>query len=378
MSKRIKSNNLIKIVTIIGARPQFIKAASLSRYINKISNFLDINSINFQEIIIHTGQHYDFNMNDTFFNELEIPKPDYNLGIGSDSHARQTGKMMMEIERILFSEKPDLVLIYGDTNSTIAGSLAAVKMHIPVAHVEAGLRSYDRTMPEEINRIVSDTISTILFCPTDIAVENLKKEGITENVYNVGDIMLETYQYYKDKAESSSRILKVLGLKPKEYFLCTIHRASNTDNEDNLKNILIGLTESQGKIVLPIHPRTKKIIEQNQDIKNIIGENIKIIDPIGYFDMIILEKNARKIITDSGGIQKEAYFNMVPCITLRENTEWVETIQNGVNILVGTIPDKIAGTINEFTPDKKKFNNNLFGDGQTSAKIVEIIKKLIN
>jgi UDP-N-acetylglucosamine 2-epimerase len=317
-------------------------------------------------------------MNDTFFNELELPKPDYNLGIGSDTHARQTGRMMIELENIILSEKPDYVLIYGDTNSTIAGSLTAVKMDIPLAHVEAGLRSYDRKMPEEVNRVVSDTVSTLLFCPTDVAVTNLKKEGITKNVHNVGDIMLETYQYYKDKAEKSSKILKVLGLKPKKYFLCTIHRVSNTDNKNNLKNILVGLSESKKQIILPIHPRTKKIIEQNQDIKDLIGGNINIIDPIGYFDMIMLEKNARKIITDSGGVQKEAYFNKVPCITLRENTEWVETIHNGVNILAGIVPENITEAINNFLPDEKRFTTNLFGDGQTSAKIIKIISEFAN
>lgn len=378
MSKSIKLRNTIKIATVIGARPQFIKAASLSRYIKGISDSTNNNLINIQEIIIHTGQHYDYNMNDTFFNELDLPKPDYNLGIGSDTHARQTGKMMIELENIFLSKKPDYVLIYGDTNSTIAGSLTAVKMDIPVAHVEAGLRSYDRKMPEEVNRVVSDTISTLLFCPTDVAVNNLKKEGISKNVHNVGDIMLETYQYYKDKAGSSSRILKILELKPKEYFLCTIHRASNTDIKKNLKNILIGLTESKKQIILPIHPRTKKVIEQNQDIKNLIGENIKIIEPIGYFDMIMLEKNAKKIITDSGGVQKEAYFNKVPCITLRGNTEWVETIYNGVNILTGIVPENITEAINNFLPDEKKFTTNLFGDGQTSAKIIKIISEFAN
>jgi UDP-N-acetylglucosamine 2-epimerase len=378
LSKSIKSKDTIKIATVIGARPQFIKAASLSRYIKKISNSINNNLINLQEIIIHTGQHYDFNMNDTFFNELELPKPDYNLGIGSDTHARQTGRMMIELENIILSEKPDYVLIYGDTNSTIAGSLTAVKMDIPLAHVEAGLRSFDRKMPEEVNRVVSDTVSTLLFCPTDVAVTNLKKEGITKNVHNVGDIMLETYQYYKDKAEKSSKILKVLGLKPKKYFLCTIHRVSNTDNKNNLKNILVGLSESKKQIILPIHPRTKKIIEQNQDIKDLIGGNINIIDPIGYFDMIMLEKNARKIITDSGGVQKEAYFNKVPCITLRENTEWVETIHNGVNILAGIVPENIIEAINNFLPDEKRFTTNLFGDGQTSAKIIKIISEFAN
>jgi len=322
----------MKILTIVGARPQFIKAASLSRY---LKNLPDI-----KEIILHTGQHYDTNMSDNFFSELDIPTPDHNLEVASDTPARQTGKMIMGIEDVTLKEWPDFILIYGDTNSTIAGALAGAKLYIPVVHVEAGLRSYDRKMPEEINRIVSDTISTILFCPTQTAVNNLKKEGIIDRVYNVGDIMLETYQYYKNKTLKTSTILNNLNLKSKEYILCTIHRASNTDNIENLKNIFIGLTESHKLIILPLHPRTKKKINQNKFLKKYIGQNIRIIDPIGYFDMIYLEANAKKIITDSGGVQKEAYFNKVPCITLRENTEWVETIEEGVNKLVGVVPKK--------------------------------------
>ena len=355
----------MKIVSIIGARPQFIKAAALSRYLKSIPDV--------KEIILHTGQHYDNNMSDNFFSELDIPIPDYNLQVGSDTPARQTAKMMMGIEDIVFKEWPDFILIYGDTNSTIAGALVGAKLHIPIAHIEAGLRSYDREMPEEINRVVSDAISTILFCPTQTAVNNLKRIGITKGVYNVGDIMLETYLYYKDQAQKNSEILNKLNLKPKEFILCTIHRASNTDNIENLKNIFIGLTNSKESIILPLHPRTKKKINQNESFKKYIGSNIKIIDPVGYFDMICLEANAKKIVTDSGGVQKEAYFNKVPCITLRENTEWIETIEQSVNQLVGVDPEKIKESINNFLPPEQNYLKNLYGDGKTSAKILEIL-----
>lgn len=357
----------MKILTIVGARPQFIKAASLSRY---LKSFSDI-----KEIILHTGQHYDNNMSDDFFSELDIPIPDYNLQVGSDTPARQTGKMMMGIEDVVLKEWPDSILIYGDTNSTLAGAIAGSKLHIPVGHVEAGLRSYDREMPEEINRIVSDAVSTILFCPTETAVNNLKKEGITKGVYNVGDIMFETYLYYKNQAQKNFTILNRLNLEPKEFTLCTIHRASNTDNTENLKNIFIGLTNSKGIIILPLHPRTKEKIIKNKSLKKYIGQNIRIIKPIGYFDMVCLEANAKKIVTDSGGVQKEAYFNKVPCITLRENTEWVETIEEGVNKLVGVDPEKIKESINNFHPQEQNYSKSLYGDGRTSEKIIKILNQ---
>jgi len=357
----------MKILSIVGARPQFIKAVSLSRYLKSVPDI--------SEILLHTGQHYDNNMSDDFFSELNIPKPDYNLEIGSDTPARQTAKIMMGIENIALEECPNFILIYGDTNSTIAGALVGAKLYMPVVHIEAGLRSYDRKMPEEINRVISDVISTILFCPSQAAVNNLKQEGINEGVYNVGDIMLETYQYYKDKAQKSSRILDKLNLKPEKYFLCTIHRASNTDNIENLKNIFTGLTNSKETIILPLHPRTRKKNNQSKSLRKCIGNNIRIIDPIGYLDMIYLEANAKKIVTDSGGVQKEAYFNRVPCITLRENTEWVETVEEGVNKLVGVEPEKIKESINNFSPSELNYSKNLYGDGRTSEKIVKILQK---
>ncbi len=357
----------MKVLTIVGARPQFIKAAALSRYLKSVPDV--------KEIILHTGQHYDNNMSDDFFSELDIPRPDYNLGVGSDTHARQTARMMIGIEDVVLREWPDFILIYGDTNSTIAGALVGAKLHIPIVHVEAGLRNFNKKIPEEINRFVSDSISALLFCPTKTAVNNLKKEGITPGVYNVGDIMLETYLFYKNKALKNSSILNKLNLKAKEYILCTIHRASNTDNTENLKNIFIGLTNSKETIILPLHPRTRKIINQDKSIKKSIGSNINIIEPVGYFDMICLEVNAKKIVTDSGGVQKEAYFCKVPCITLRENTEWIETIEEGANKLVGVNPKKIKEAINNFHPKEQNYSKSLYGDGRTSEKIIKILNQ---
>jgi len=360
----------MKILTIIGARPQFIKATSLSRYLKSLPDI--------KEIILHTGQHYDNNMNDNFFSELDIPRPDYNLGVGSDTHARQTAKMMIGIEDIALKEKPDFILIYGDTNSTIAGAIVGAKLHIPVIHIEAGLRNFNKKIPEEINRIVSDSISTLLFCPTETAVNNLKKEGIIAGVYNVGDIMLETYLFYKNKALKNSSILNRLNLKPKEYILCTIHRASNTDNTENLKNIFIGLTDSEETIILPLHPRTRKIINQDKSIKKSIGKNINIIEPVGYFDMICLEANAKKIITDSGGVQKEAYFCEIPCITLFENTAWVETVEEGANKIVEINPKSIKENIINFNTSRQNYTKKIFGDGKTSEKIVNLLYQYTN
>ena len=360
----------MKVLTIVGARPQFIKAASLSRYLKSLSDI--------KEIILHTGQHYDNDMSNDFFSELDIPIPDYNLQIGSDTPARQTGKMMMGIEDIVLKERPDFILIYGDTNSTLAGAIAGSKLHIPVVHIEAGLRNFNKKIPEEINIIVSDSISTLLFCPTETAVNNLKKEGIIAGVDNVGDIMLETYLFYKNKALKNSSILNRLNLKPKEYILCTIHRASNTDNIENLKNIFIGLTNSKETIILPLHPRTRKIINQDKYIKKSIGNNINIIEPVGYFDMISLELNAKKIVTDSGGVQKEAYFCEIPCITLFENTAWVETVEEGVNKIVGINPKNIKENIINFNTRRQNYTKKIFGNGKTSEKIVKLLYQYKN
>jgi UDP-GlcNAc3NAcA epimerase len=350
----------MKIVTVVGARPQFIKAAPLSRVLRAKHT----------EILVHTGQHYDENMSDIFFTELNIPKPEYNLHIGSASHGKQTGDMLAAIEDVLIKEKPDYLLVYGDTNSTIAGALAASKLHIKVAHVEAGLRSFDRTMPEEINRVLTDHISDLLFAPTDTAIGNLKNEGITKGVHNVGDIMMDAVIYNANLSETNSKILSNLGIISKNYYLATIHRASNTDNIDNLKHIFAAFNQLNKQVILPLHPRTKGILTKN----NINTNNIKIIEPVGYLDMLKLTKNAAVIVTDSGGLQKEAYILGTPCVTVRETTEWVETVSIGANKLAGTDASKIIELVNSF----KNYTMPqvaLYGDGKAAQKIINILEK---
>ncbi|MGP4078978.1 non-hydrolyzing UDP-N-acetylglucosamine 2-epimerase [Pseudalkalibacillus sp. R45] len=350
----------MKVITILGARPQFIKAAPVSRVLRK----------NHIEKIVHTGQHYDKNMSDIFFEELHIPKPDYHLGIGSASHGKQTGEMLIEIEKILLEEKPDYVLVYGDTNSTLAGSLAASKLHIPVVHVEAGLRSFNKKMPEEINRIMTDHVSEFLFCPTETAVRNLNDENIHHNVLNVGDVMYDAVLYNQQLAEKSN-ILTDKGLEEDNYHLITVHRAENTDSIENITNILESFSKIDAVKVWPIHPRTKnKLNDLGMDLHRI--PNLKIIEPVGYLDMIKLVKSASKVLTDSGGVQKEAYFMETPCVTLREQTEWVETLEDGANVIVGTDVDKI---VSYATSDTKPNYKNVFGDGKASEKIVESITK---
>lgn len=350
----------MKIVTIIGARPQFIKAAAVSKKIREKN----------QEIIVHTGQHYDDNMSKIFFEELHIPFPDYNLNVGSGNHGAQTGRMLEKIEEILLKEKPDCVLVYGDTNSTIAGALAASKLLIPVAHVEAGLRSFNIAMPEEQNRILTDHISKYLFTPTETAVKNLNNEGVGKNVFNVGDVMFDAILHFKKVAEQKSSILEKLELEKKEYILATIHRAENTNDISRLKNIIEALNESKEKIILPLHPRTKKYIEE---YNLSFSDNIKIIEPIGYLDMVMLEANSKKIVSDSGGVQKEAFFLDVPCVTLRDETEWIETVENGWNVIVGADKDKIKKAVLEFKPNKIKINS--FGNGNAAEKIIQIIEE---
>ena len=323
----------------------------------------------FKEVVIHTGQHYDYGMNEIFFEKLGIPLPDYNLEIGSDTHAKQTGQMLIEIDKILSNESPDFVLVYGDTNSTLAGALAAVKVHLPVGHVEAGLRSYDRNMPEEINRILTDHSSDILFAPTVTAVENLEKEGIIKNVYLTGDVMYDALLNNMKFAEESD-VLEKHNLQKKDYFLITIHRASNTDNKKNLSNILEAFSAIDGRIIFPAHPRTVKFIKR-YGLTSKIGKNVSIIAPVGYLDFLWLEKNAKMILTDSGGVQKEAYLLNIPCITLRKNTEWVETVEDGWNILAGANKEIIIESINDLNPKKK--TRNVFGSGKACNKIVRIL-----
>jgi len=348
----------MKIVTIVGARPQFIKCAAVSREIRK----------NHTEILVHTGQHYDYGMSDIFFDELRIPKLDYNLGVGSGSHGKQTGEILAKVENVLIHEKPELVIVYGDTNSTLAGALTAAKLHIPVAHIEAGLRSFDRTMPEEINRVVTDHLSDLLFSPTRTAVENLRNEGITSGVHFVGDVMVDALEFNREIANEHSQILEMLGLKTKQYHVLTIHRPGNTDNRTNLKNIFGAIGETDLPVVFPVHPRTKMFLKE-YGMLNSLPRNITVTEPLGYLDMLKLMRHAYKILTDSGGIQKEEYLLGVPCITLRENTEWVETVQAGWNVMVGADRQKILNAINNFNPETDCID--LFG--RFAAKKIAVI-----
>ena len=380
-------NVKLKIITIVGARPQFIKAGMVSKAIQNYNRkSKDKNSI--KEIVVHTGQHYDYLMDRVFFEELKLPPLDYHLGVGSGSHGQQTGLMLERIEKVLDKMKPNLVMVYGDTNSTLAGALASAKLKIPIAHIEAGLRSYDRKMPEEINRLLTDHLSTYLFCPTKQAVMNLAAEGIKNEtgrvVRNVGDVMYDSILHYSKMIEKKSTILKDLGLltpnssKLTSYYLATLHRAENTDNPTRLRSILMALNELAKKvlIILPLHPRTKRVIELYHLQKEI--KNIKIIDPVSYLNMLVLEKNARLILTDSGGVQKEAYWFRIPCLTLREETEWKETIESGWNLLVGANPEKIFNGVFKQLERKiyrKTFKN--FGNGRASEKIVNQLIKIL-
>jgi len=357
----------IKIVTIIGARPQFIKAGTVSRLLQKEPMI--------NEVIIHTGQHFDKNMSDIFFNEMEIPKPNYNLNINNLSHGKMTGKMLAAIEEILIKQKPNYILVFGDTNSTLAGALAAKKLHIKVIHVEAGLRSYNTQMPEEINRILTDRISNLLFCPTSKSIENLKQEGFPFNGSKeicCGDVMLDGAIYYSKTSTQKSNIINQLELANQDFLLCTIHREENTNNIEHFKNILSALDKlsESHQIICPLHPRTQKIIKSNN-----LSTRAKIINPIGYFDMIELLKNCQLVITDSGGLQKEAFFFKKYCVTLREETEWVELVENNVNSLAGTNYDLIVNSVNSALKNNFNFNLNPYGDGNAANIILEEIKK---
>ena len=349
----------MKIISVVGARPQFIKLAILSKELRE----------NHNEIIIHTGQHYDDNMSRYFFEEMQIAKPDYNLNIGSGSHGKQTAEMLIGLEDIFLHQKPDVVITFGDTNTTLATGLAATKLNIPVAHVEAGLRSHNREMPEEINRILTDHISDYLFAPTLTAMENIKIENLYGKPFLVGDVMYDSLLYYGKIAEQKSRILKNLKLKQKEYILLTLHRPYNVDNIQKLQNIFSALKQTKKFIVLPVHPRSRKMIERTNTI---IPENISIIEPLGYLDFIFLQKHSEKIITDSGGIQKEAYLNGIPCITIRPETEWIETVKAGWNVLVGDKKDQLIENCLHFKPSHNR--PRYFGDGNSSKKIISILE----
>jgi UDP-GlcNAc3NAcA epimerase len=351
----------MKLITIIGARPQFIKAAAVSREIAKHNDI--------QEIIIHTGQHFDANMSDIFFDEMSIPKPDYNLDINGLGHGAMTGQMLEKIEEVLIKEQPDWVLVYGDTNSTIAGALAAKKLHIKVAHVEAGLRSFNMSMPEEVNRILTDRISNILFCPTDAAIENLEKEGyknIDIQIEKSGDVMQDAAMFYTKIARAPKFNL------PNEFVLATIHRAENTDDLGRLKSIFDAYAEiaKEMPIILPLHPRTANILKR----EGMSAENVKIIEPVGYLEMVYLLEHCKLVMTDSGGLQKEAFFFKKPCITLRDETEWVELVSNGFNTIVGADKTRI---LNAFKNQKydMNFDIDLYGNGAASTNIINALKK---
>ncbi|MBL4594076.1 MAG: UDP-N-acetylglucosamine 2-epimerase (non-hydrolyzing) [Flavobacteriales bacterium] len=356
----------MKIITIVGARPQFVKAAALSREFSKHNNI--------EEIIVHTGQHFDKNMSDVFFQEMEIPKPKYNLNINSVGHGAMTGRMLEGIEKILLDEKPDLLLVYGDTNSTIAGALAAKKLHIKVAHVEAGLRSFNMEMPEEINRILTDRISDFLFCPTETAIDNLKNEGydnIECEIINCGDVMQDAATFYAQNSKEKAKIANTINFD--EFILCTLHRAENTDDEVRLKSIIEALNKihKTTPIVLPLHPRTKGKIE-NLNIKL----EVKLIDPVGYFDMIELLKKCSLVMTDSGGLQKEAFFFEKNCVTMRDQTEWVELLKNDVNVLVEAKTEKIINAVSLMLNKKSDFSVDLYGNGMACENITKKLLKL--
>lgn len=360
----------LKVVTVVGARPQFIKASTISRLLK--------NDNEVEEIIVHTGQHYDSNMSPIFFDELELPEPRYNLGIGSATHGRQTGEMLVAIEQVLVQEKPDWILIYGDTNSTLAGALAAAKLHIPIAHVEAGLRSFNRRMPEEINRIVADELGELLFTPTEMAIKNLQNEGISKNrIRHVGDVMYDAALYYAKKAEQKTNILENLGLVPKQYVLATIHRQENTDDPERLKMIIdaLSLIAKDVKVILPLHPRTRKCLT-NLNLFESLSKSLYVIDAVGFLDMVVLEKQACVVVTDSGGVQKEAFFYHTPCVTLRDETEWVELVELGWNQLVSPLDSKEIrqSVLKAMQPRARDVIAKPYGNGDAAKKIVGYLK----
>jgi len=354
----------MRITTIIGARPQFIKAAVISRVIKEISGI--------EEILIHTGQHFDANMSDVFFEELDIRKPDYELKIGGGTHGQNTGRMIEAIEEVLIKEKPDWVLVYGDTDSTLAGALAATKLHIPIAHVEAGLRSFNRKMPEEVNRVLTDHVSNLLLAPTDTAVQNLKNEGVEGlKVQQVGDVMYDATLFYKEKARKPEFALELNS----DFVLCTIHRAENTNDPARLLKIIAALNSISEKhtVILPVHPRTAGVISKIPEIQ--LQKNIHIVDPVGFLEMNWLLQNCKLVMTDSGGVQKEAFFHLKPCVTLRDETEWIELVKAGVNMLAPPESTDIIAVFEKMYNKTIDKNLNLYGDGQTGKRIIDLMQK---
>lgn len=351
----------MKIISVVGARPEFIQAAPVSRVLRK----------SHQEILVHTGQHYDYLMSQTFFDELGTPAPDYNLEVGSGSHAAQTAEILTRFEEVVLKERPDLVIVRGDTNSTLAGALVASKLHVPAAHIEAGERSFDRRMPEEINRLVADQLSSAFFCVSQTAVRQLAHEGHTRNVHWVGDVMLDANLANRRLARQRSAILSRLGLSTGGYGLVTVHRAANTDDPRRLSSILLALGSVEEEVVFPVHPRTQAALRR-LDLH--MEGNLRLIEPLGYYDMLVLEENARIIATDSGGVQREAYFLQKPCLTLRDETEWTETVEAGWNQLVGVDMDSIVSAWRTFSPPA--FQPPIFGDGTASEKIAGILEQI--
>jgi UDP-N-acetylglucosamine 2-epimerase len=374
----------IRIVTVIGARPQFVKAAVVSRELVRLKQV--------REILVHTGQHYDYEMSAVFFKELGLRRPQYNLEVGSKPHGEQTAEILAKLERVLVKEKPAGVIIYGDTNSTLAGALCASKLHIPVAHVEAGLRSWNRQMPEEINRIVADHIADILFCPTATAVRNLEAEGIQRGVFNVGDVMLDAALIFGQdgtakRSPLANGVLQRYGLAAKGYFLITIHRAENTDDPDRLHELLKLLLELRAPAIFPMHPRLGNLLAKSRKLRQLrlqleAKTDLQMVQPVSYLEMLALEKNARAIVTDSGGVQKEAFFFQTPCITLRQETEWIETLADGFNTLVGAEKKKFLQAISRLDKirarlagQKKPEGFALFGGGKAGARIARILER---
>jgi UDP-GlcNAc3NAcA epimerase len=349
----------MKVISVVGARPEFIQAAPVSRALRA----------KHQEILVHTGQHYDYLMSQAFFDELGIPAPDYNLGVGSGPHGRQTGEILTQMEQVLLKEQPELVIVRGDTNSTLAGSLAAGKLHIPTAHIEAGERSFDRRMPEEINRLVADCLADLHFCASKAAVQRLADEGIMDSVHWVGDVMLDALLQNRPVARLKSDVLTRLGLEPGAYVLVTVHRAANTDDPERLQRIVQALNSVSETIVFPAHPRTRQALAC---INAHFEDHVRLIDPVGYFDMMVLEEAARLIATDSGGVQREAYFLGIPCLTMRDETEWVETVQTGWNKLVGTDPERVIDAW--FSSAPPSMHPPIFGDGTAGERIVHILE----
>jgi len=368
---RSARDSMLRIVTIVGARPQFIKAGAFSR---AVAEHNAAGEMQIKEILVHTGQHYDHSMSKVFFDELGLLEPEYNLGIGSAHHGRQTGRMLERIEEVLLLEKPDAVLVYGDTNSTLAGALAAAKLHIPVAHMEAGLRSFNKKMPEEVNRILTDHVSHFLFCPTNNAVKNLTQEGIVDRVYNVGDLMFDSILYYKRKAGVTTSCIERFSLTPETFVLATVHRPENVDNEVNLREIFTSLAEisEDFSVVVALHPRTKEKMKQ---FSVPVPISVRLLDPVSYTQMIELESNAYAILTDSGGVQKEAFFVRRPCLTLRDETEWVETVACGANTLCGAESSRILDAFRRLSvsPEAATFDSMPYGDGQSAQRIVNLL-----